>query len=334
MPGFGGSESLVDAMEHGAFGFDQLAGGGEFLTSPVTESSADMDSPDFPISRVDPAGNRSGIHGKKEGSTPEGGGAAGGDDRYTALESRWNEQFTTLQRQAEAREQALMQTLQQISQRMAPASTPQTPAEPESLFSGIEDSMPADEFAALPVETKQALRAIDANNRRNFEAVLAKLPGGESPQLSAALQKVQALEQQFQEAQSAQKFQAVAQQAQAAKAKYDPEGKGVLAPYQHKLAEAIDRFGYDVETAIRVVAPEVYNAAVVREAMKTETRRIQNETLAGLYGLTGVPGGPGAPNGNPHMDVGFKTGESVGESRAKILAKLGLGNGNGNGRLF
>ena len=310
----------LDAMELAAYG------GGNGNAAAIAEfapvDSGDMDLNAMggaPSARVDGFGNRvaDGPSAPKAPAAP-----SAQPDYAQAIDQR----FSGLQQQIQQQQQTFLHALDTIVSKLSPsqaAAVQEASSEPESLFAGIEDSMAPDEWAGLPAETKSALRVIDANNRRNFEAVLGKLPNGQLPELKTALDKVAALEKQFTESQEKARYNAIATEAQAAKQKYDPENKGVLAPYQHKIADAIQRLGMGVDEAIRHAAPEVWLQHALKAEMAKLTPKIQNDAISALVG--GGLFGPGAPGADGIKNLNYEDGETSMQSMQKVLAKLGLG---------
>ncbi|MCC6155708.1 MAG: hypothetical protein IT367_18205 [Candidatus Hydrogenedentes bacterium] len=310
----------MDAMETAAYGGGNgnAAAIAEFM--PMDSGDMDLNAAGGGSARVDGFGNRA-----PEGAAPKSATPSATPDFNTVIDQRFTALQNGFQQQLQQQSQTFIHALNEIVGRLTPSQAAVTEAarEPESLFAGIEDSMNPEDWNGLPAETKQALRVIEAHNRRNFETILAKLPNGQSPELKAALDKVAALEKNFTESQEKARFNDIAAQAKVAKSTYDPDNKGVLAPYQNEIAKAIQNYGMTVDEAIRHAAPQVWLQHALKAEMAKVTPKIQNDAVAALMG--GGLFGPGSPGGDGIKNLGYEDGETSYQSMQKVLAKLGLG---------
>ncbi|MCC6798306.1 MAG: hypothetical protein IT366_24550 [Candidatus Hydrogenedentes bacterium] len=314
----------LDAMETAAYGGGNGNGAAIAEFVPVDSGDMDLNALGGNAARVDGFGNRA----PENAGAPKAAAPSATPDYANVIDQRFTALQQGFQQQLQQQSQTFVHALNEVVSRLTPsqaAAVQEAAAEPDSLFAGIQESMAAEDWASLPNETKQALRVIEAHNRRNFETILSKLPNGQSPELKAALDKVASLEKTFTESQEKARFNAIAQEAQAAKAKYDPEGKGVLALYQGKIAQAIQNLGMNVDEAIRHAAPEVWLKHALQAELAKVTPQIQNDAVAALVG--GGLFGPGAPSGDGIRNLNYEDGETAAQSMQKVLAKLGLGRG-------
>ena len=299
---------FMDSMESEALrGMSERAGMGQ----PMALDPEGEQYPDF-AGRVEPSGQVVGKEASSAGASTEGAGKSGdaGEARY----KQWEERLAAREAALDARLSSVMENFGKGGPSSAAAATEggQKKEEPFFAFRGIEETMTPEDWAALPAESKNALRAISAMNRTNLEALAAKVQGAGANDAVAALQKrVEEVNAAVLKQQEQARSQAWQVQAEQAKKAYGVE---TLAPHAQKIAGAMTQYGLSVEDAIRFAAPEVWigrqRALLAKQVRAQVEREMRNEAMFG-EGKTVDP-----------ANLGYEEGEDFATSMGKVAMRM------------
>lgn len=296
--------SYVDALERAASGSGVEP---EMRFGLATDGEPSLAGRD-PFTTVEHGGHIERPQGTQPAAAAPQNGNAGAD--YAAREAALIEREARLMRAMEQVTSGAMRIAQPGTQpeAAAPQEAPKGP-----VYKSLESSMTAEEWADLDAATRLRIRELDSTHRSNFEAI-AQAQG--KVDLSPVEQRLAAMEKQIEQDRSARQMADWTRQAEQAEQVF-----GAMLTPQHRtsVANYAMQHNTDIGTAIRVVAPDVWEAKIREQAVRDYQRQVHSQNAAAAI----WPGGVGAAPKN----LDYEDGESFGMSAAKVATRARGGQG-------